>query len=147
MQRKSLTIATLAVLAGTLPAVAAPPPAEEGRCPEKLEVCVTRMVDSLRHRGWVGIELETEDEAGLRITRVVPDGPAAAAGLQEGDLLKALEGIPYDEDHKVELKGHWPEPLIEKMVGYHVMHYHVAPEARAEGGEKDETSASDSGGD
>ena len=34
---------------------------------------------------------------GLRVTGTVPDSPAAAAGLQEGDILVELAGEPVDD--------------------------------------------------
>ncbi|MCS6863963.1 MAG: PDZ domain-containing protein [Gemmataceae bacterium] len=41
-------------------------------------------------RGFAGIEYE-EKEGEVRITRVIPGSPAAQAGLQSGDIIKALK--------------------------------------------------------
>jgi uncharacterized iron-regulated protein len=64
------------------------------------------------HRGRLGIRLETQTPAeGLRIVAVLPDSPAARAGLREGDILlrvndhaltsledihRALEALPQE---------------------------------------------------
>jgi hypothetical protein len=40
-----------------------------------------------RERGYLGIAI-----AGFRITKVYPDGPAAAAGVQVGDLVRGVNG-------------------------------------------------------
>lgn len=49
-------------------------------------------------RGWLGVELAPTpgpgQEIGLRINRLLADGPAAVAGAQVGDLLMAVAGRP-----------------------------------------------------
>lgn len=44
-------------------------------------------------RGGMGISVETVD-LGIRVSQVHPDTPAAAAGLQSGDVIVGLEGEP-----------------------------------------------------
>ncbi|MBM3215486.1 PDZ domain-containing protein [Candidatus Poribacteria bacterium] len=48
-------------------------------------------------RGWLGISLRG-DEGGIRVNRVLPDSPAAAGGLQAGDLITALDDAPVGRD-------------------------------------------------
>jgi serine protease Do len=56
-------------------------------------------------RGWLGVALQDVDAAlaraigagdrrGVLVTEVAPDGPAAKAGLQRGDLIVAVDGTP-----------------------------------------------------
>lgn len=49
-------------------------------------------------RGWLGIELAPTPSAGeavgLRIVRLLTDGPADRAGMRVGDVLTAVAGIP-----------------------------------------------------
>jgi putative serine protease PepD len=55
---------------------------------------------TVRHT-WLGVlgddlppaEAATIGRSGAVLTRVVPDGPAAAAGLEEGDVVVALDGV------------------------------------------------------
>lgn len=46
--------------------------------------------------GGVGVMVE-ERSGGVGISRVLPDTPGAAAGLQAGDLVTAVDGIPTDD--------------------------------------------------
>jgi len=94
---------TAVALAATLavPAVAG----EKGKkCDGNAEECCNKMAAELKHRGWVGIEMD--DEGGrLTIKRVVPGSPAEAAGLQAGDVLVALNGTPFGAENKDKIKA------------------------------------------
>jgi S1-C subfamily serine protease len=72
------------------------------KCNEDTENCLTAMVAKIESKGWLGIETEKADY-GYRITRVVDNSPAATYGLQEGDVLVALNGVRLSEDNKDEL--------------------------------------------
>ena len=43
---------------------------------------------------WTGMQLVRAEGAGLLIQRVAPDGPAATAGLQQGETVIAIAGLP-----------------------------------------------------
>lgn len=65
-----------------------------------------RVADELRRygavrRAWVGLDVAGSDQlnawkraGGLRVTRVAAGGPAARAGIQQGDVLISAEGQP-----------------------------------------------------
>ena len=44
-------------------------------------------------RPWLGVTL-AEHQGRLFVTRVSPDGPAAAAGLAPNDLILGIDGVP-----------------------------------------------------
>src|SRR5690348_3276805 len=43
-------------------------------------------------RGMLGIVLEDDDAAGLRVAAVTPGGPADRAGIRDGDVITAING-------------------------------------------------------
>ena len=47
-------------------------------------------------RGWLGVGVAEDDslQAGVQVTAVEPDGPAAHAGLRNGDRILAVDGVP-----------------------------------------------------
>jgi carboxyl-terminal processing protease len=49
--------------------------------------------DTEGHFGGVGVEIDIDD-GWLTVLRVLPEGPAAAAGLQQGDRFLAIDGHP-----------------------------------------------------
>ncbi len=62
--------------------------------------------DGKVHRGWLGIELQSsmkdptklsDDTQGVEVMNVMPDGPAAKAGLQRGDIITAMDNKPVDD--------------------------------------------------
>jgi len=68
------------------------------------QACLTKMVAVLKDRGWVGIEM---DDAGgkLTVTRVVPGSPAESAGLRRGDVLVAVNGVPFGKENEAKVKA------------------------------------------
>lgn len=62
--------------------------------------------DGKVRRGWLGIELQSsmkdptklsDDTQGVEVMNVMPDGPAAKAGLQRGDIITAMDNKPVDD--------------------------------------------------
>lgn len=128
---------------------------EEGRrCPEEASVCIRQMVERIENKGWIGIEIQTDEER-PRIRRVLAGSPAEAAGLEAGDLLVALEGIAYSRENEaalheakkalvpggrvtftVERAGERldveivpvkiPRHILTQWVGEHVLEHHMA---------------------
>ena len=53
------------------------------KCTMDTQTCLDKYAAKLKHKGWVGIEMDkAKEQKGLLITRVVPGSPAEAAGLQ-----------------------------------------------------------------
>ncbi len=62
--------------------------------------------DGKVHRGWLGIELQSsmkdptklsDDTQGVEVMNVMPDGSAAKAGLQKGDIITAMDNKPVND--------------------------------------------------
>jgi S1-C subfamily serine protease len=87
-------------------ALAAPLAAgEKGKkCEMDTQACLTKMATALKDRGWVGIEMD-ETSGRLTLTRVVPGSPAEAAGLRAGDVLVALNGVPFGKENEAKVKA------------------------------------------
>jgi len=90
MPRKHLWLTALAVLIFAPPLWAGEEYCDVSPCP-----CLFEMAEKLHQRGWVGIELDHNDDGTLTVKRVLPKSPAEAAGLEAGDVLLALEGVAY----------------------------------------------------
>jgi predicted metalloprotease with PDZ domain len=114
MKRTILTVA-LTLLIAAIPVVAG-----EGKCTAETQACLNKMVQHFQSRGWVGIELESHDTGALTITRVEHDSPAEAAGLKEGDVLTALNGIRFSEENEEAMKGAQAKMTVGATVTYTV---------------------------
>jgi Do/DeqQ family serine protease len=62
--------------------------------------------DGKVRRGWLGIELQSsmkdptklsDDTQGVEVMNVMPNGPAAKAGLQRGDIITAMDNKPVND--------------------------------------------------
>ena len=101
------------LLAGALAFVlAVPAMAGEGhQCEQSADQCLAYFAKKLENYGWVGIELdENEDTGVMTVTAVVEDSPALTAGFKVGDILYALNGVELNEANKEKLKvakGDW----------------------------------------
>ena len=74
------------------------------KCTLKVDDCLNAMVTKLKSTGFIGVELEESKKGALVITKIVPGAPAEKAGIQVGDELMALNGIPFSKEshHKME---------------------------------------------
>lgn len=89
------------------------------KCTASTQECLDKMVASLKDRGWVGLELDKDEEtSGYLVTRVVPDSPAVKAGFKKGDVLLAMNGIGFGEENQEALKKAKMEQSPGKEVTY-----------------------------
>ena len=157
----ALLIPALALSVGT---VSATEDAKEHkkRCEAEASVCIRGMADSMKKRGWIGIEWQ-DREGRPEISHVVKGSPAAAAGVKLGDIVTAFNGVSTDEEDEVvwrEMKRSLvpgrivtlsivrdgaardlevelvavPDQIVAQWVGKHVVEHHAAA-AEAEAGE------------
>ena len=155
MRKTWLPLMTAAAILVTSPLLAGDEDEKETKaCTYKVEDCVRSMKENFATRGWVGINMETSEEAGgVVLTWISPNSPAEEAGLKKGDLLTSLNGIPYDEANEEKLKKEYksfrpgntvtfgiernggakeiavtlepmPEEILAKWIGEHVLHAH-----------------------
>jgi serine protease Do len=98
-------------------------------------------------RGWLGVliqkitpelaeELELEADSGALVSKVVPDGPAARAGLERYDVIVEFDDKPI-EDLK-ELPRAVAETAVDKTVDIVVVRNGKRKTLRAKVGEMDE---------
>ncbi len=128
---------------------AAPAAAKEPKCPLPMDKCLEQF-GQLRHRPWLGIEIDTDSTGRRMIVRVVPGGPAEKAGVRAGDVLEKVDGLepkrwvagkagwkdgPHATMH-VEREGApvaldlqpgvIPEDYLARIVGQHMLEAHLA---------------------
>lgn len=65
-----------------------------------------------------GDDVNTEGQAGGRITAVIPDSPASEAGIQIEDVVIGLEGIPIFgwRDLVAQVRSHQPGDTVEVLI-------------------------------
>ena len=101
------------LLAGVFALVLAVPAFAGGdeACEQSTEACLAYFAKKADNYGWVGIELDRNEESGvMTISKVVEESPAMKGGFKSGDILIALNGVELSEDNKAELKeakGDW----------------------------------------
>src|SRR5437667_913569 len=85
----------MAVLALAVTAVVA---GDHGTCTKSAGECAAHMKQMYQTRGWVGVELEQNEDGSLRITAVVVGGPADKAGVKVDDTLVSVNGVTLSKD-------------------------------------------------
>jgi len=94
---------------------------EYKKCTLSTQECLNMMAAKMKNSGWVGIEMDRDEETGtLTVTKVIPGSPAEAAGLQSGDVLYALYGIqiaPENEEKLMQARKEWkPGQSVEYTI-------------------------------
>ena len=77
--------------------------AGEGKCSADTQTCLNKMASNIKAKGWVGVELDHNDDGQMIVAFVEPEIPAMAAGIQEGDILLAFQGIALKEENNEKL--------------------------------------------
>jgi len=144
--RGALFMAVLALAVGA--AVAG----EHGKCTKSAEECAAMMKEKYQTRGWMGVELDQNEDGSMRVTSVMPDSPAQKAGLKADDTLVSVNGstLPKDAPEKAMKGDDWkigntvalgikrgddvsavkvtlgriPEALLAKMIETHTKEHH-----------------------
>jgi len=96
-------------------AVAAAVPAIAGhgheKCSYDTQTCLNMMAEKMKNSGWIGVELDKNEESGIiTVTKVIDGSPAEKAGLKAGDVLYAIDGIVLgteNEDKIMQAKKSW----------------------------------------
>ena len=83
------------VLLATIPVLFA---GHDGKCTYSTQECLDHMASKMKTGGWVGVELERNEQTGeLTVLKVVPGSPAESAGIEAGDQLYALNGVTIND--------------------------------------------------
>jgi C-terminal processing protease CtpA/Prc len=84
---------------------------EHKKCLYNSEDCLTSMKARMKAAGWVGITYQADEKTGqVMVQRVVAGSPAEKAGLQEDDVLVAMDGVPIRKDNEkalAEIRKTW----------------------------------------
>jgi predicted metalloprotease with PDZ domain len=154
MKRMLTTKVTLALLLPVVPLWAGDE--EHKQCEQSAAVCAETMKEQFSKRGWVGINMDYDQKAGVTVvSNVVANSPAERAGFAKGDVLRGLNGVEYNEENEKLLKEQYasfqpgsiaiftvgrdgknldlevqlesiPEAILAQWIGQHVMEYHKA---------------------
>jgi C-terminal processing protease CtpA/Prc len=112
MNRRNLLLVLL------LAAVVAAPSLAGGKCTADTQTCLNKMASTIKQRGWVGVELDHNDHGRYVVTFVEQDSPAMEAGMQEGDVLVALNGIEINDQNQEKLAAAKKAMRVGKSVTY-----------------------------
>jgi len=89
---------------GTKPGEAPKAAPSAKKCPYSTQDCLNHMAARLKASGWIGIEYDTDESTGVAtVKKIFPGSPAEKGGLEAGDVLFALNGVPIRNDNEKEL--------------------------------------------
>lgn len=95
--------------------------ASQHKCEATTQECLDQMAAHFRERGWVGIELNMDEETGtMTVSKVEPNSPAAAAGFKADDVLVALNGVRLNDENKEKVYAAKEKMTIGTTVTYTV---------------------------
>lgn len=136
---------------------------EYEKCEHDATICARDMAAVWKKRGWMGITFDYDKKTDQVVLEKVFEGsPAEAAGLEVGDVLLVINDIDYVDENMKEVKeaykgmrpggkmtyeierdgerleivvtiGEIPDYIVAQWVGKHMLAYHPAEEAAAEG--------------
>ena len=102
-----MKISKLASLAAAILVAAIPAHAGDGgKCTYGTQECLDYMATKMQDSGWVGVELDMNEEThGMTVTKVVEGSPAEESGIQPGDALVAINGIELNDENEKKIQA------------------------------------------
>lgn len=92
---------------------------EYEKCTLSTQACLDKMAEKMRNAGFVGVELDMDPKTGQStVKRVFEGSPAAAANIQPGDVLYALNGVVISDANKEALAAAKKEWKPGQLVTY-----------------------------
>jgi predicted metalloprotease with PDZ domain len=119
MTRRIVVWSLMLVVAVALP-LAAGEKHDHAKCTADTQTCLNKMAMKMKESGWVGIEMEKNENGSLTIVNVVEGSPAEAAGLHSGDVILAVNGIAYGDENKEKLHAVKKQMKVGKTIEYTV---------------------------
>ena len=90
--RGALLMAVLALAVTSLVA------GERAKCTKSAGECAAHMKEMYQTRGWMGVEMDPNDDGSMRLVSVVPASPAEKAGLKADDALVSVNGVTLSKE-------------------------------------------------
>ena len=67
------------------------------RCNASTQECLDGMMAKFANKGWLGVEINKNEQNEKVVKKVITGSPAEKAGFQTGDILVALNGMKLSE--------------------------------------------------
>ena len=116
MAKRVFVIMLAVALVAGLPALAG----EKHGCKSGTQDCLNKMAAKFKDRGWVGVELDHNENGSMTVLEVIDGSPAQAAGLKSGDVLLAFNGVEFGDDNSKKLKQAQVEMKVGNTIEYTV---------------------------
>lgn len=67
---------------------------DSSKCTMSTQDCLNELALKMKSSGWIGVVLDRDKDGTYLVQEVVSGSPAQKAGIQPGDTLYAMNGIP-----------------------------------------------------
>jgi len=71
---------------------------EHAKCTKSAEECAAHMKEMYQTRGWMGVEMDPNEDGSLRVISVLPGSPADKAGLKADDAVVSVNGVTLKKE-------------------------------------------------
>ena len=79
---------------------------------------VAQLAPETRNVGWIGVNTRDDGAGNVVIAKIAPNSPAAQAGLQPGDIISQLNGVPVNSGERFYVDIARCRPGTEILLAY-----------------------------
>ncbi len=121
MRKSGIALIALALTAVLVVPAVAGAGHGKSKCGAGAGDCANKMAAKLRAQGWVGIEADHGEDGKVTIINVVADSPADRAGVRQGDVLVAMNGIKLARENYPKIKAMRAELTVGSDIQYTIV--------------------------